>query len=333
MQLAELAKAIDAQVVGDPTVVVTACATLDEAGAGNVSFLANPKYTDRLATTQASAVVVATGVTSGRLNLLVTKDPYLAFCKAVVALHGHRRHPHQGVHPQAYVDPTATVGEGTVIYPFAFVGPRAKVGRDCILYPGAVVYDDCVLGDRVTLHANTVVGQDGFGYATSHGIHHKIPQAGNVVIEDDVELGAGCAIERAALGSTVIGKGSKFADLISIGHGTKLGAHALIVSQGGIAGSTKVGHHLTMGGQSGIAGHLTVGDNVTVAAKTGVVDDVPSQMAMIGFPAMPLSQGRRAYLLMRQLPELVRRIRELEQKIEELGIDPNAEDDPVSPNV
>lgn len=319
LTLKELADRIGAEPVGDPALVLHAVNTLEEASDGQVSFLANPKYLKQLETTRAAAVIVAPAVTSGRLALLKAKDPYFAFSQAVVALHGYRKHPHEGIHPKAHVDPTATVGENSVLYPGVFVGPRAKIGRDCVLYPNVVVYDDCVIGDRVIVHANSTVGEDGFGYATHRGQHHKIPQVGNVILEDDVELGANCSIQRATLGSTVIGRGSKFSDSVTIGHGTKVGAHALLVAQVGIAGSTTVGHHLTMGGQSGISGHLTVGENVTVAAKSAVISDVPDQSAVLGFPAMPLAHGRRVLAVFRNLPELQDRVKKLESAVEELA--------------
>lgn len=321
MRLNELARRLGAQIVGDENIDITGVATLDEAGPTQLSFLANRKYVDRLATTRAGAVCVAAGVTSDRLNLLVCKDPYFAFCQAVVELVGHRKHPHAGVHPMACVDETASVGEGTTIYPFAYVGPRAKIGRDCILYPGAVVYDDCVLGDRVTLHANAVIGQDGFGYATHGGVHHKIPQAGNVIIEDDVEIGSCCTIERATLGSTVIGKGTKFADLIGIGHGTKIGKHCLFVSQTGVAGSTTVGDYVTMGGQVGVAGHLKIGSKVKIGAQSGVMDDVPDESDVLGSPAQPIGDARRVYAAMFQLPALLKRVKQLEKQLAELTRD------------
>ncbi|HEY7119364.1 MAG TPA: UDP-3-O-(3-hydroxymyristoyl)glucosamine N-acyltransferase [Tepidisphaeraceae bacterium] len=321
MTLQELAGRINATVSGDGAVDVTSCATLDEARTGQISFLANPKYIKQLETTGATAVVVSPSVNLERagLALLKAKDPYYAFTQAVVILHGYRRHPHQGVHPTAYVDPTASVGEGTTVYPGAFVGPRAKIGRDCILYPNAVVYDDCVLGDRVTLHAGAAVGVDGFGYATHQGAHHKIPQTGNVILEDDVEIGANCAIQRATLGSTVIGKGTKFGDLIDIGHGTRIGPHGLFVGLVGIAGSVVIGHHCTIAGQAGMAGHLKVGDNVTIGAQAGIMDSIPDQTTVIGAPAMPAAQARRVYSIFTQLPELVQRIKLLEQKVEELS--------------
>ena len=174
MTLKELAAAIGAEVSGaDPENRVSSVATLEEARAGQVSFLSNARYVQLLETTRATAVIVARGMRNERVALLHTKDPYFAFAQAVIALHGHRRHPHEGIHPSAHVDPTATVGEGTVVYPFAYVGPRARVGRDCILYPNAVVYEDCVLGDRVIVHAGASIGHDGFGFAT-----HRSPGEG-----------------------------------------------------------------------------------------------------------------------------------------------------------
>jgi UDP-3-O-[3-hydroxymyristoyl] glucosamine N-acyltransferase len=321
MRLDELARRIEAQLVGDGSIDVTSAATLEEARPGQVAFFANPKYAEQLKTTRASAVIVAPAVEASRVPLLRSADPYYAFCKAVVALHGHRVHPHKGVHPKAHVEPTATIGEGTVVYPGVYVGPRASVGRDCILYPNVVIYDDCALRDRVIVHAGTVIGQDGYGFATHQGVHHKIPQTGNVVIEDDVEMGSNCVIERAALGSTVIGRGTKMDGGVIVGHGTKIGPHGLLVAQVGIAGSVTIGHHATIAGQVGIAGHLKIGDNVTIAAQAGVINDVPDQTVLMGAPAMPVAQARRTYSLFTQLPELVDRLKTLEQKVEELSAD------------
>ncbi len=321
LSLQDLARRIDAELLGDGAIPIESAATLEDAGPSQVSFLSNPKYLKQLETTRAGAVVVAPSVSVARsdLPLLRSKDPYYAFTQAIIVLHGHRRHPHAGIHPGAHVDPTATVGDNTILYPGVYVGPRAIIGRDCILHPNAVVYDDCVLGDRVTIHAGTVIGNDGFGYATTKGIHHKIPQVGNVVIGDDVEIGANCAIERATLGSTTIGQGTKFCDLIAIGHGTKIGDHCLLVAQVGIAGSVKVGHHVTMAGQVGVAGHLRIGDNVTIGAQAGVINHIDDQTTVMGAPAMPVSQGRRVYSLFVQLPDLVERLKTLEHQVAELA--------------
>jgi UDP-3-O-[3-hydroxymyristoyl] glucosamine N-acyltransferase len=320
MTVDELASEIGAEVVGDGSATILSAATLEDAQPGQVSFLANPKYLRQVEATKASAVIVAPGVRPVKnTTLLKTSDPYHAFMKAVVRLHGHRKHPFQGIHPAANVDPSATLGEGCIVYPGAYVGPRARIGRDCILYPNAVIYDDCVLGDRVIVHAGTAVGVDGYGYATHKGEHHKIPQVGNVIIEDDVEIGACCSIERAAMGSTVIGRGTKIDQLVVVGHGVKVGAHCLLVAQTGISGSVTLGHHVTLAGQTGVAGHLKIGNQVTVGAQSGIISDIDDQSTVVGSPAMPVSHARRVYMLFTQLPDLVDRIKALEQQIEELG--------------
>jgi UDP-3-O-[3-hydroxymyristoyl] glucosamine N-acyltransferase len=319
MRLDELAARIEAEVIGDGSIDVTGVATLEDATAGQISFLSNRKYASQLETTRASAVIVGGGVTSDRVTLLKTGNPYYAFTNAVVALHGYRKPPHEGIHPSAHVHPSSRIGPGATIYPGVYIGPNVTIGCDCLLYPNVVVDEGCILGDRVTIHAGTVVGQDGFGYATHKGQHYKIPQVGNVIIEDDVEIGSNCAIERAALGSTFIGKGTKIDGLVVIGHGTKIGPHGLLVAQVGIAGSVTIGHHVTMAGQVGVAGHLKIGDNVTVAAQSGVMADIPDQTVMIGAPAMPASHGRRVYSIFTQLPEMMDRLKKLEQQMEELG--------------
>ena len=317
--LKQLAERIGAEFTGDGEARIESANTLEDATAGQVSFLSNPKYEKQLESTNATAVIVSPGVKSDRVMLLRAKDPYYAFAQAVVMLHGYRAHPHEGISPAAHVDPTATVGEGTVIYPGVYVGPGVTIGRECILYPNAVVYDRCVLGDRVILHANCTIGQDGYGFATHQGVHHKIPQIGNVVIEDDVEIGAGSTVDRAALGSTVVGKGSKLGALVTLGHNVKLGPYALVVAQCGVAGSTTLGHHVTMAGQVGIAGHLKIGDNVVIGAQAGIVNSVPDQSTMLGSPAMPISHARRVAAVFVQLPELSQRVKHLEQQVEELA--------------
>jgi UDP-3-O-[3-hydroxymyristoyl] glucosamine N-acyltransferase len=332
LPLGELAAAIGAELVspGDGSVIIHSAATLEDAGPGQVSFLSNPKYAGQLETTRAAAVVLAPSTRSPEnpgnpgLALLKARDPYYAFMQAVVKLYGYRKHPHQGIHPSAHVDPTATIGPGTVIYPGAYVGPRVKVGCDCILYPNAVIYDECVLGDRVIIHSGAVIGADGFGFSThknADGVltHYKIPQVGIVRIEDDVEISANCAIDRAALGETVIGNGTKIDDLVAIGHGAKIGPHGLVVAQVGIAGSAVLGHHVTLAGQVGVAGHLKIGDFVTVGAQAGIMADVPDKSTLIGSPAMPALRARRVYSIFTQLPEVLDRIKQLEQKVEELS--------------
>lgn len=345
--LGELATRIGATLVGDPARRVQGCAPIDAAGPLEVAFVANPRYQAHLRRTRAAAVIIAPSqVTPEGLARLEAADPYFAFREAMIALHGFRRHPPPmalraeaqpddpvavgvgafvhptarlgpgcQVHPCAVVERDAVVGPRTILYPGTYIGEFARVGADCILHPNVVVYDRCVLGDRVILHSSVVVGHDGFGYATHRGAHHKIPQAGVVVIEDDVELGAGCAIERAAMGETRIGAGTKFADLISIGHGTTIGRHCLFVSLVGVSGSVEVGDYVVLGGQVGVAGHLRIGDFVQVAAKTGVVEDAPPKAKLGGIPGIDLDAAKRNALVGRDLYGMARKLKALEREV------------------
>ena len=330
MRLDELARRLalpDAAIAGNVATEITDVASLEEAVAGEISFLANPRYAKQLESTNASAVIVAPNINISRVALLKTKNPYYAWAKTIEILRGHRKHPFTGIHPKADVDPTATVGENTIIYPGCFIGPRVKVGRDCILYPNVVIYEDCVVGDRVLLHANTTIGTDGYGFAFNAGVHYKVPQVGNVVIEDDVEVGANCTIARAAVASTIIGAGSKLDSQVMIGHNVKTGKACLIVAQVGLAGSVILGDYVTLGGQVGVAGHLKIGDKASVGAKTGVMADIDPGAAMVGMPAMPQQEARRVYAAFMKLPELVQRIKELEQQMETLN---DAGDTPIA---
>lgn len=341
--LTDLAQQIGATVRGDGGHLVSRCAGLEDAGPEDVSFLSNRKYVKLLATSKAGAVIVAAADAdqAGGRTLLVADDPYFAFREAVVALHGYRQHPAPGISPLAYIDPTAEVGELCTIRPFAYIAPRARIGKRCViyphgyvgkdavigddtvLYPGVTVYDKCVLGRRVTLHAGCVIGQDGFGYAThkdANGevVHHKIPQAGNVVLEDDVEMGAGCTIDRATVGSTRIGRGTKFSDLIAIGHGTQVGRHNLFVAQVGLAGSTQTGDYVVMGGQVGVAGHLKIGPMAKLAAQSGVMSDLDGGEEYGGSPAIRLGEAKRQVLAAMRLPEMQQEFRKLQKKVAEL---------------
>ena len=347
--LQELAVRIGARLEGDGSTTIVGCASIATAGPDEVAFLSNAKYTRFLRDSRAAAVIVGEHIEPVEgVRYLIAKDPYFAFREAMIALHGFRQHPpppdtapipggrHPLISPKAVIHPGAIIGEDTIIHPFVtiengarigercvlypgtYIGPDATLGDECVLYPNVTVYDRCILGDRVTLHASTVIGQDGFGYATHQGAHHKIPQHGVVVLEDDVELGAGCAIERAAMGETRIGAGTKFADLISIGHGTTVGKHCLFVSLVGVSGSVEVGNYVVLGGQVGVTGHLKIGDGVQAAGKAAIVHNVPPGQKVGGVPAVEINTAKRNALISTDLVGLLQRIKQLEARLKEL---------------
>ena len=335
-KLIELAEAVGAKVIGNSDVEIHSASSLEGAVEGQVSFLANRKYTSLLASTKASAVVVASE-TETPASQLVAPDPYFAFREIVVLLHGHRKHPVHGVSERASIAPSAIIGEGTaiganvtigdnvhigencVIYPNVFIGPDTTVGDGCLIYPNVVIYNDTRIGNRVIIQANATIGEDGFGFSTHNGEHHKIPHIGRVVLEDDVEIGSSCGIERGTLDETVIGKGSKIGDLVAIGHGTKIGPGCLLVAQVGVAGSSKLGHHCMVGGQAGIAGHIEIGNMVGIAAKSGVNHGIPDGQFVLGTPAFEIKKARTAYLLIKSLPDMRKNLRELNRRMEELN--------------
>jgi len=335
--LGELAEYVGGRVCGDPNVHIKSASTLGRAEDGEISFLANNKYEKQLRTTKASAVIVGKETSNTTVPLLVAEDPYYAFMQIMVLLHGHRKHKKVGISPRSSISDSAKIGvdchihdfvtiadearigDGCIIYPGVHIGKGAQIGNDCIIYPNVVIYDGCRIGNRVIINANSAIGEDGFGYASHKGAHHKIPQIGIVIIEDDVEIGACCGVERGTLGDTVIGQGSKLGDLVAIGHGARVGAHCLLVAQVGIAGSTTLGHHCMVGGQVGIVGHVNIGNNVTIAAQAGVINSIPDNQVVLGAPAIEANQGKRAYSMIQYLPEMRQSIRELQSRIERLS--------------
>lgn len=334
--LGEIADHVDGRVVGDPRIVIRAAATIERADDGDISFLANRKYEKQLPTTKASAVIVGREIAGVGVAQVVAADPYFAFQQVLVLLHGHRRHRNIGISPRAAIAATAEIGanchihdfvtiaenarigNGCVVYPCTYIGEDVRIGPNCIVYPNVAVYERCRIGKRVILHANSVIGADGFGFATHDGVHYKIPQVGGVIIEDDVEIGSGCSIERGTLDDTVIGEGSKVGDLVAIGHGTRVGPHCLLVAQVGIAGSTTLGHHCVMGGQVGVVGHITVGNNVTIGAQAGVVNSIPDGETVLGAPAIDAAQARRAYTMLQHLPQMRQDIRALQNRLKKM---------------
>jgi UDP-3-O-[3-hydroxymyristoyl] glucosamine N-acyltransferase len=332
--LGELAEYVGGRICGNPDVIIRSASTLGRANEGDISFLANRKYEKQLKTTKASAVIVGKDVSATSVSLLIAEDPYYAFMQIMVLLHGHRKHKKTGISTRASISDSAKIGadchigdfaviedevkirDGCIIYPGVYIGKGVQIGNDSIIYPNVTIYEGCRIGNRVIINSNSTIGEDGFGYATHKGTHYKIPQTSIVIIEDDVEIGTCCGIERGTLSDTIIGQGSKLGDLVTIGHGTKIGQHCLLVAQVGVAGSTNLGHHCTVGGQVGIVGHVNIGNNVTIGAQAGVINNIPDNTVVLGSPAIDAEQGRRAYSTLQYLPEMRQNIRELQNKFE-----------------
>jgi len=326
------------ELTGNRERVIHGVATLEDAGEGQVSFLSNPKYEKRLAETRASAVVLKPGVEAPEhLDLIRVADPYAAITALIVKLHGYRQHrrvrpsptcthiaesarvgENATMHPGVTIDEDVVIGDNAVIYPGCYIGPRCRIGNELLLYPNVVAYDDTVMGDRVTIHAGTVIGEDGLGYAPVGDKWIKIPQIGYVEIGDDVEIGANCTIDRATLGKTKIGSGTKFSNLIAIGHGTHIDENCLFVAQVGLAGSVSVGKHVTMAGQAGVVGHIRIGDNATIGAKAGVTNNVADGETVLGAPAVPITEMKRRVAHVARLPELKKQVKRLEKQLAEL---------------
>jgi UDP-3-O-[3-hydroxymyristoyl] glucosamine N-acyltransferase len=342
MKLSELAEILAERgfpnrLDGDPDILIHGVNTLSDASEGDISFLSNPKYTAQLGQTRASAVIVPedarlpTGVSALRC-----RSPYSVMATATIVIHGYRKHPRWGIDPRtevadsARIGPNAnigpfvaisadvSIGANATIYPGCYIGDRVSIGDDVILYPNVVVYDDSEIGDRVTLHAGSVIGQDGLGYARVEDAWLKIPQIGRVVIEDDVETGACCNLERATLGETRIGSGTKFGDQVVIGHGCKIGRNCMFVGQVGLAGSVTVGERVTMGGQVAVAGHLSIGDNTVINGKSGVWSSIDANMTVNGNPAIEAKRYRRQAATVRKLPEMRKQLQRLEQEVARL---------------
>lgn len=333
--LKQLANLVDAEVIGDENVDILRLAPIDGAGPGDITFIANPKYLPCLQTTGASAVLVDRPLDRDDIAYLVCKNPYLAFAKVLTHLNVKRPAP-LGVLPGASVSETATLGErvtihpgasigdqcvigdDTIIYPNVVVYPHVRIGSECLLHAGCVIREDCVIGDRVILQPNAVIGSDGFGFAPDGEAYYKIPQVGIVVVEDDVELGAGCCIDRAAMGVTRISQGCKLDNLVQVGHNATIGAHTVMAAQVGIAGSSKVGRHCTFGGQSAVAGHIEVGDNLTLGGRGGVTGSIEGDQVVSGVPAIPHRDWLKASMSFGRLPQMRKEIAALKRQLNAL---------------
>ena len=333
MKLKDLAQALGCALRGDGEVEIVGVAPIDDARPGTLTFLADRRLAHALATTGASAIVLALDTPEVAIPSLRASDPYATFVDAVEQLVPAAARPAAAIHPSAVVAASAVIGIGAIVGPHAVIGERTRIGRDATLHAGTVIYDGVSIGDqfvahagavvregvrigdRVTLHAGAVIGSDGFGYLPGRTGNRKIPQIGTVVLEDDVEVGANATVDRAALGATVVGRGSKIDNLVMIAHGCQVGAHCLLAAQTGLSGGTRVGARVLMGGQVGTSGHLTVGDGAQLGAKAGVHNDVPAGGVFSGYPAVEIRVWRRVHASLPRLPGVLRRLRRLERAI------------------
>ena len=347
--LSELAEKVGGKVIGDERTVIHRVASIEEAGPGEITFVANPRYQPLLASCKASAVIVGPGMapttdSESRNAYLEASDPYVAFAKILQLFNPSASWSRQ-VSPQAAIDPAAElesavtvfphvfvgkgarVGARSVLFPGVFLGERVQVGQDCVLHPNVVVRDGCRIGNRVILHPGVVIGSDGFGYAEEGDQRVKIPQVGIVEVGDDVEIGANTTVDRATLGRTLIGRGVKIDNLVQIAHNVVVGDNSVIAAQAGIAGSTRIGRDVMLGGKVGIINHLAIGDGARIGPGSGILRSVPpGAIRSSGLDAAPHREWLKVVTLLPQLPKLWKAVSQLEKKVAGLvksGQDPS----------
>ena len=329
--LKELADYVGGTVSGDGSLEIHGLDNIEGAGQGNLTFAVEP-HIEEAKGTKASAVMLPEDVAEFPLPSIRVKEPRSAFAKLLELFAPKLEFP-AGVSPQAYigkdvtvgkdavimpfavVDDHAVIGDRVIIYPHVYVGQYTEIGEDTVFYANATVREHCQIGKRCVIHSSAVIGADGFGFTTEKGVHTKVPQVGNVVVEDDVEIGAHVGIDRAAMGSTVIGHGTKIDNLVHIGHNCKIGANCLIVAQTGISGSTIVGDNVTFGGQVGTVGHIKIGGNSVYAARSGIISDMPEGVFCAGFPVQSHTEWLRMQAAMKHLPELLKKVKRLEKQL------------------
>jgi len=333
--LEELAALVGGEVEGNPLLEVTGIASLEEASDGEITFLAELKQLARLEKTKASAAIVPVSLPSFAKPLIRTANPYLAYAK-VQTFFTFQPYSPKGIDPRAYIGQKVKMGRDVSIYPFTYIGDgchiadrvvihpgvyigeSVQIGEESILYPNVVIMDRCFVGKRVLIHPGTVIGSDGFGFARDGAHYIKIPQMGIVQVDDDVEIGANCAIDRAAMGKTWIKRGVKTDNLVQIGHNVTIGEDTVLVAQVGIAGSTRVGNRVSLGGQVGVVGHIKIGDGTMVGAQSGVAQEVAPGQVISGSPAFPHREWLRAQAVFPKLPEMKRALGALEKRIQAL---------------
>jgi len=334
-----IAQYLKGDIEGNPQEIVTNISRIEEGKKGTLAFLANTKYEKYLYTTQASIVLLNRNLKlSQKVNstLIRVDDAYQAFA-SLLNLYQSSLPQKKGIDSNAFIAETTTIGENCYvgafayigenavigknvkIYPQVYVGDDAKIGDNTILYPGVKIYKDCVVGENCIIHASTVIGSDGFGFAPGEGTYQKIPQIGNVVIEDEVEIGSNVSVDRATIGSTMIRKGTKIDNLIQIAHNVEIGQNSVIIAQAGIAGSTKLGKNVVVAAQAGLVGHINIADNVKIGAQSGVTNNIKNEGAIVlGSPAYDFRETKKSLIIVRKLPELYDRINAMEKELEEI---------------
>jgi UDP-3-O-[3-hydroxymyristoyl] glucosamine N-acyltransferase len=332
LTVAELAKQLAGEVAGDAAATLTGFAQIDKAGAGDLTFAENAEYFAAAEASAATAIICGKDSASDKKILIRVTNPRVAFAKTLAIFFPEPKFA-AGIHPSAVIAQSAQVDPTAHIGPHCTIGERVKIGANAVLQAGNFIGDDSVLGEatnlfpnvtiysrthigrRVRIHAGTVIGSDGFGYVFDTSFHRKVPQVGNVVIGDDVEIGSNCSVDRGALGSTIIGKGTKIDNLVQVAHNVEIGEHCILCAQVGIAGSAKIGSYCIFAGQVGIAGHLKIGNKVTVGSKSGVMHNIPDGEMWLGVPAQPDKQAKRIMIAMQRLPDLFKKIAEWERKL------------------
>ena len=338
----QIALMIQGQVEGDASVTVHNFGKIEEATAGQISFLANPKYEAYLYTTAASIVIIGAQQQLKekiKATLIRVPDAYAAFATLLTKYQELKAQQLEGIQSPSFIAPSAkigtnhfiaafayinegaTLGDHVKIFPNVVIGENVKIGNHVTIHPGVVVYADCVIGNHVTIHSGSIIGSDGFGFAPKEdGSYQKVPQLGNVVIEDDVEIGANTTIDRATIGSTFIRKGVKLDNQIQIAHNVEIGSNSVIAAQTGVSGSTKIGKNVMAGGQVGFSGHIAIADGIKIAGRTGVTKSfTTANMTLTGYPAAEQKQSLRSQVYVKNLPELEKRVQELEILVQQLS--------------
>jgi UDP-3-O-[3-hydroxymyristoyl] glucosamine N-acyltransferase len=335
-KLKEIAAYLQGELVGDPSLEISGVAGIEEAQIGDLTFLTNPKYKAFLEKTSASCVIVGKEIEKAKVPLIRHPNPYLAFSRAMELFFETERKYPRSIHPTAVLGKGIKLGADVHLGPYvvveddvcleqnvtvlagSFVGAKSIVAENCLIYPRVTIRENTEIGKNVIIHPGTVIGSDGFGYAQEKGAHHKIPQMGKVIIEDDVEIGANVTVDRATLGATRIGKGTKIDNLVQIGHNVVIGENCIIAGQVGISGSTKIGDNVILGGQVGLAGHIKIGNNVMIGGKSGVTKDIPENMVIFGYPAREIKKTKKIEACLSRLPEYNKRLKEIEEKLRQI---------------